>query len=48
VVYRSLREAGPSTEIALAWRARDTRAALHRFLETVRLAVKPQPARRAD
>jgi DNA-binding transcriptional LysR family regulator len=41
VVYRSLRETGPSTEIALAWRMRDTRAALHRFLEAVRLVVKP-------
>ena len=43
VVYRSLREAGPSTEIALAWRARDTGAALQRFLDAVRLVVKPLP-----
>ncbi len=46
VVYRSLREAGPSTEIALAWRARDTRPALHRFLELVRTMVKPAAAAR--
>jgi DNA-binding transcriptional LysR family regulator len=43
VVYRSLSETSPSTEIALAWRARDTRAALQRFLETVRLVVRPLP-----
>jgi len=44
VVYRSLRETGPSTEIALAWRMRDTRPALQRFLEAVRSVVKPTPA----
>jgi hypothetical protein len=39
----SLSETSPSTEIALAWRTRDTRAALQRFLEAVRLVVKPLP-----
>jgi DNA-binding transcriptional LysR family regulator len=48
VIYRSLREAGPSTEIGLAWRARDTGAALQRFLDAVRLVVKPLlPPRRS-
>jgi DNA-binding transcriptional LysR family regulator len=46
VVYRNLREAGPSTEIALAWRARDARPALHRFVELVRSMVKPTAAAR--
>jgi hypothetical protein len=45
--YRNLREAGPSTEIALAWRARDARPALHRFVELVRSMVKPAAARRS-
>jgi DNA-binding transcriptional LysR family regulator len=44
VVYRTLRETGPSTEIALAWRVGDERAALQRFLDVVRAVVKPPPA----
>jgi DNA-binding transcriptional LysR family regulator len=40
VVYRKLRETSPLTEIALAWRARDARPALARFLEAVRAVVK--------
>ena len=36
VVYRRLREASPLTQVALAWRARDPRPALARFIEAVR------------
>jgi DNA-binding transcriptional LysR family regulator len=46
VVYRRLRERSPLTEVALAWRARDTRPALQRFVEAVR-AVAPV-TRRGD
>jgi DNA-binding transcriptional LysR family regulator len=35
VVYRPLRERSPLTEIALAWRARDSRPALQRFVAAV-------------
>jgi DNA-binding transcriptional LysR family regulator len=39
VVYRRLRERSPLTEIALAWRARDARPALQRFVDAVRAAA---------
>jgi DNA-binding transcriptional LysR family regulator len=44
VVYRQLRERSPLTEIALAWRARDSRPALGRFVDAVR-AVAPAAQR---
>jgi DNA-binding transcriptional LysR family regulator len=43
VVYRRLRERSPLTEIALAWRARDVRPTLQRFLEAVRQVIPPPP-----
>jgi DNA-binding transcriptional LysR family regulator len=46
VVYRRLREVSPLTEIALAWRARDARPTLQRFLAAVRqIIAPPTPAR---
>jgi DNA-binding transcriptional LysR family regulator len=39
VVYRPLRERTPLTEIVLAWRARDTRPALQRFVAAVQSVV---------
>lgn len=41
VVYRQLREVSPLTEIALAWRARDARPTLQRFLAAVRQVIAP-------
>jgi DNA-binding transcriptional LysR family regulator len=46
VVYRTLREPSPLTEIVLAWRARDTRPALQRFIDAVMSVVRP--VRRQD
>jgi len=47
VAYRELREESPRTEIALAWRANDTRPTLQRFVEAVRQVVAPNSQRRA-
>jgi DNA-binding transcriptional LysR family regulator len=41
VVFRGLTEVSPLTEIALAWRARDTRPALQRFVAAVRQVIAP-------
>jgi DNA-binding transcriptional LysR family regulator len=47
VAYRELSEESPLTEIALAWRAKDARPALQRFVEAVRQGVTPSANRRA-
>jgi DNA-binding transcriptional LysR family regulator len=47
VVYRPLREPSPLTEIALAWRARDARPALQRFIAAVQ-AVAPKTRSAAE
>jgi DNA-binding transcriptional LysR family regulator len=44
VVYRSLREKSPRTEVLGAWRKGDTTPALMRFLECVEHVVKPAAA----
>jgi DNA-binding transcriptional LysR family regulator len=41
VVYRTLREPSPLTEIVLAWRARDARPALQRFVDAVLSVLRP-------
>jgi DNA-binding transcriptional LysR family regulator len=46
VAYRELSEESPLTEIALAWRAKDARPALQRFVEAVRQGVSPSANRR--
>lgn len=40
VVYKSLRERSPMTEVALAWRTADTRPTTMRFLDTVRRTLQ--------
>jgi DNA-binding transcriptional LysR family regulator len=45
VVYRPLRERSPLTEIVLAWRARDSRPALQRFVAAVQSVTSRSAAR---
>jgi DNA-binding transcriptional LysR family regulator len=47
VVYRSLREKSPQTELLVAWRKGDSAPALHRFLECLERVVKSMAKPRA-